>query len=507
MYGTRTEKRGVLISLAALSVAVGLAVAVNYLPTRGWRTALTAPAALVIGLLIFRFLDRWNRAAELDAGELREAIGRLGSAYRSLLEYYGTQEPEIGPPVRLRSLDRQQLNAPGLDDFVAKAEQITNQVVIARLARSSNRCTVVLGDAGSGKSALFFRLAAHIVDDYEERGTTEVPLVLSLSDWGGGSPLRRWVQEQAVATYAVSERVVDHWVGHGNSVLLLDGLDEVPVSSRSLLIQDLNSWVDTSGGTRFMISCRSSDDHLTELLSWLHADQLAVLQPIPPNTALGYVDSALSSLERHTGGPNVARWESVRRLLKDLITHEKGLRGPSMLSLVAATEDPVDFTSLGTRNVQDPAESFMSLANRLLVAGDFRAARDAYRACAQIPGSRQRSLATVLYGACEALLGNETAAREAVQESLAVRLNESIQSGDADLRVQSMTRDGRTVLKTMSHGVEYDLSQLSSRSLLTPSRVAEALDSLRASGAVEFCREGEGDVRYRRISSFVVGAE
>jgi hypothetical protein len=507
MYGTGMEKRGVLISLAALSVAVGLAIAVNYLPGQGWSTSLIAPAALALAYVLFRSLDLWTNAGRVNARESREAIERLGLAYRSLLDYYGTDQPEIGPPVRLQPFDRQRVNARSLDAFVAKAEQMANQVVIAQLARSRNRCTVVLGDAGSGKSALLFRLAAHIVDDQVERGTTEVPLVLSLSDWGGGSSLRRWVLDQTVATYAVSERVVDHWVDHGNSVLLLDGLDEVPVTSRSLLIEDLNSWVDTSGGTRFMISCRSSDENVTELLSWLHADQLAVLQPIPANEARDYVDSALSNLERQPAGLDLDRLASVRRLLKELITNQKGLRGPSMLSLVAATEDPVGVTVLGTRSIRDPAESFLSLANELLLRGNYEAARDAYRACALLPGSRQRSLSTVLYGACEALLGNEAAARQAVQESLAARLNESIQGSDLDLRSQKMSQDGRTVLQTMSDRVEYDLSQLSSRSLLTPSRVSTALDSLRAIGAVEVCGEGGGDIRYRRISSFVVGAE
>lgn len=507
MYGTGLERRGVLTSLAELSVAVSLAVAVNYLLNKSWMGALIVPFAFALAFALFRCLGRWKGAGGVDSGELAEGIERIGSAYRSLLAYYGTDQPEIGPPVCLRALDRRQVREPSVDAFVATAEQMANQVVIAQLAENRKRCTVVLGDAGSGKSALLFRLASHILRDRVERGTTEVPLVLSLGDWGGGSSLRHWVLQQTVATYAVSERVVNYWVDRGDSVLLLDGLDEVPATSRSLLIQDLNAWVDSPGATRFLISCRSSDENVTELLSWLHADQLAVLQPIPANKARNYVDSVLWNLERQPAGLDLDRLQGVRTLLKELITSQEGLRGPSMLSLVAATGNPVDFTALGTRNVRDPAETFLSMANELLLSGNYERARDTYRACAEMPGSRQRSLSTVLYGACEAFLGNEAAARAAVQESLAARLKESIQSIDPDSRAEKLSHDARTVLQAMPEDMEYDLSQLSSRSLLTPGRVEVALGSLRAVGAVEVCGEGERDIRYRRISSFVVGAE
>ena len=83
------------------------------------------------------------------------------------------------------------------------------------------------------------------------------------------------------------------------------------------------------------------------------------------------------------------------------------------------------------------------------------------------------------------MLGNDVEARNAIQDSVAVRLKESIQAFDTSLQASTMAEDEKLVLLSMVEGVSYDISQLSSRATLTPSRVAAALTTLRGIGAIE----------------------
>jgi len=153
----------------------------------------------------------------------------------------------------------------------------------------------------------------------------------------------------------------------------------------------------------------------------------------------------------------------------------------------------------------DPAAEALRLGHDFLKAGDYEAAKGAYLAASSIPGSRHHALSTSLYGACLAMLGNQEEAQAAVEESVAVRLKESITPSGPD-QIKSLSEDGRAVLRVMSSEVSYDLSQVSSRSGLTPSRADAALLALKGVGAIETTAEDEEGTRYQAGDAFLVEA-
>lgn len=496
------QRRGTLLSFGALSVAGAAASVLNL-----WAGADTRTVEVLVGVValvapIFLWFDRLSGTSTSTEESADESVQRMRLNHRSFLEHNRTERPAINPPVSLRPLG--ELEHRGrLDRFLASAETIASQVFIARIAESRNRCTVVLGDPGSGKSTLIRRLALQMADDYIDRTSSEVPLVLRLRDWGGDVPLRRWILEQMVSDYAIPAQVVNQWVSHDRCLLLLDGLDEVVASQRGLLVGHLSTMMHRSDGIRLLVSCRTSMDGLGDLFGDLGADQLAVLRPVSEATARDCVNLALDTpkwpARRLEGGLS-----SLRGLLEEIVVGNENLRGPSTLSLVSASTTMHARAAWQSESVdpEDAAAEVLRLGTEFFGRGNFEAAKETFLAASRTHGSRQRALAMMLIGACEALLGNDEEARTALQRSIDLRLAESVDPPAGDDRAQSMDNDQRSVLLAMNEGVEYSVSQLSSRTLLAPSRVVATLTGLRSIGAVEVLDVPSGDARWQRTNTF-----
>ncbi|MFX0581147.1 NACHT domain-containing protein [Nocardia nepalensis] len=492
----------VLTSGAATTLTVAAAGKFNLI----WSIVWIIPAALA-----FVSLDWLSRKPIPSPHAMEESVKRLRHQYESYVEHHAAEVQGIGPPVAVGPVPTTLQRQIDLDTALATAETMADRLFFARFFESAGRFTFLLGEPGSGKSVLLFRLAARMAKDHLEGSTTSVPLVFQLRDWTSDYPMRRWISEQACYRYAISPSVTRHWLDRGSSVLFLDGFDEVAVGQRGNLISELNSWSRSAGGTQLVVSCRSSQPDLPHVISNLHVDQLAVLRPFPQQQAVDYLEAALDRLKHQSGGA-LARSEHLDRLdrlLRGLITDESAVRLPLMLGLMAASESEINRGSedhrpsepLAIMNV-DPAEPVFTLGNDLFAMGDYDAARGAYLAASRIPGSHKRALATLLYGVCEAVVGNEIEARRAMHESIAARLEESITQSDVNNRVRVVDMDEREVLHVMLRGVSYNLSQVCSRSGLPPSRADAALRSLRNIGAIETPSDDWNNIRFRRSETF-----
>jgi hypothetical protein len=227
---------------------------------------------------------------------------------------------------------------------------------------------------------------------------------------------------------------------------------------------------------------------------------------VPQSEALSYIHAAISDLKALSSVSD-NRWEQYRRLVENLITQHDNLRAPATLGLVAATgrnSQRPEPASSGSTVAEDPAEPALQLGNELLYRGDYESAKIAYLAAMRTAGSRHQALSTALYGACEALLGNDDAARASIEESLIARLRDSVEPDEIRIRDRSLTREELRVLRVMSAKVSYDLSQISSKAGITPSRCDAALLALKGIGAVETLDSGDERTRYRSSTAFAL---
>lgn len=496
-------------AIAGPIVATLAAIALNVADHKNIYVLVSLVIVAIVTGPIFLLINRQSGSDTFDEEVYRDAVQRIRLVYRYLLDFYGTAKLEIRPPgaVSASPDEGQQFD---LGQFFDQAEFLGGELFIARLAESGRRSTLVLGEHGSGKSTLLLRLAIRMADDFLQNKSRDVPIILGLRDWTDAYPLRRWVVDQAVATYALRPEIVNGWVDRERIIVLLDGLDEVVESRRKPLLDALNVWAHSAQGTRIVVSCRTSTSDVAQIVMSVHADQLAIVRPLPENEVRRYAQAALSGIVPWSSAIQPARLTDLRRLLEEQIAAHEDLRRPVMLDLLASitTNYPQPKTprAAAPGSAEDPAEPALSLGTDLLKRGDYEAAKGAYLAASRLSGSRLQALSTTMYAACEALLGNADAARTAVQESVATRLKESVAPVDPHMRSRSLSADEKRVLRVMSYGISYDLSQISSMASLTPSRADAALLALKVMGAIESTKDKDDGIRYRVGDAFLVDA-
>lgn len=467
-------------------------------------------AALV---LVLNLLDRLVEPRGPSNDTMAATGMLLRDAYATWLDMSGARQDDILPPIALRAY-RESAHQFDLEEILTTAETVETSSFIARVAESP-RLTMVFGQPGAGKTALLLRLALQMMDDYLHGPARKVPIFLWLRDWADdGSSLRSWALRQTAATYSIRPTVVQTWLDRGDAVFLLDGLNEVSEDRRDHLVDALNAFALAPQGTQVVVSCRTSDTGIAMVTRWLQAEQLAmlapqvaVLRPLPESEARQYLlrrafrHDTLSSSSMHR-----PLQPTLRRLVEELIEQEADLRAPALLGLIEKTvaeySKHLQVRASETEEGADSAELVFRLGNQCLARGDYRAAIDAYGAVLAVSGSHLKAPAAVLRGATKALLGDHQAAHDALIESVALRLKESIEMAEVRHRTAPLSEDERLVLNVLSDDISYDPSQISALARLTPDPTNLALRALRDAGLVEVIEEREGRPRFRRNSAF-----
>lgn len=454
---------------------------------------------VVIGFvtIVFYALNSISGPPEPDREVFSEAVRHIRLVCNSRLSFYGTDKPEIEPPVSL-GLTPEEGQDFSLDAIVSKAEEIAGSLFIARFAESGHRVTLLLGESGSGKSTLLLRLAVHIANGNMVKRMSGVPLVLGLREWTGSGSWRTWLSEQASTSYGLPTEIIDRWIDQGNTILLLDGLDEVTDHvARDQLTQAIKYWTQSYRSARIVVSCRMSAEHLEGTIRSLHADQLAIIRPLPDFEARQYIHPAASDPMMAMGVNQLGPVRKLARLFEELMPQYERLRSPGVLALVTNAADEALATTgerRPSRHIDDPADPALRRGREFLVQGDYPAAKDAFLEAGHMSNSRHRALSMVLYAACEAVLGDTKSAQIALEESIAARLDESV---SPEPRSDPLTADERCVLGVLSSKITYGLSQVGSKAELTPSRTAAALLALTDRGAIETHGDSEEHLRYR----------
>lgn len=130
----------------------------------------------------------------------------------------------------------------------------------------------LLGAPGSGKSTTLRKLAAQLAMAAREDPAAPLPVLVSLGEWTGDQPLARFIAERTPEI----RRGID---GIRNRiVLLLDGLNEVPTTSRKAKAAEVRDLCGSKGSEAIVVSCRA-EDYRDELDLGLDTLTLAPLSP------------------------------------------------------------------------------------------------------------------------------------------------------------------------------------------------------------------------------------
>src|SRR6266568_4128885 len=124
----------------------------------------------------------------------------------------------------------------------------------------AKRELLILGEPGSGKSTLLLELTRTLLQRATRDEKHPLPVVFNLSSWAiERLPLTHWLVEELYLKYQVPRSLGQFLVNNEQILPLLDGLDEVAISSRTACIETINTYRRDHGITPTVVCCRTVD--------------------------------------------------------------------------------------------------------------------------------------------------------------------------------------------------------------------------------------------------------
>ena len=179
---------------------------------------------------------------------------------------------------------------------------------------------LILGAPGAGKTTTLLQLVTSMVQRAELDERQPVPVVLSLATWLADQPLSRWMVTELSHNYEVPRQLGQDWLGHGQLLPLLDGLDEVEQTHRESCAQAINQWCAENGHRPLVVTTRLRDYKALPLR--LDLSRAIVLQPL----SLEQIDIYLGSVGKRLAG--------LRAAIHSDATLRELAQSPLMLSIM-----------------------------------------------------------------------------------------------------------------------------------------------------------------------------
>ena len=173
------------------------------------------------------------------------------------------------------------------------------------------RRAVVLGEPGAGKTTTLWKLARNLVDAALDDPAAPVPVLVRLGDWKDAKqPLAAFIAEKLGGLGAH----LDTLLANERAVLLLDGLNEIPVAQRDDKARQVQRLFEAHPDLTAVVTCREQD--YTRDLGF---DRI-LITPLDPLRIREFVTRYLGAEQgealfwRLAGGENVRRtWETWRK--------------------------------------------------------------------------------------------------------------------------------------------------------------------------------------------------
>lgn len=196
--------------------------------------------------------------------ERRKQLILLRKVHRFWVEGVLQKSLAASPPLEL-SWD----HVPGMvelpwEDVVhhALVEQKRDRAIVEAFD-NADRALLILGEAGSGKTATLLRLADALGKRATANALEPVPVVLNLSSWAAdGLPLSDWLAAELAAKYQIPKRIGRMWLADDALALLLDGYDEVPSLHREACARAINAFRQEWGLTAIAVTTRTAEYEL-----------------------------------------------------------------------------------------------------------------------------------------------------------------------------------------------------------------------------------------------------
>ena len=137
---------------------------------------------------------------------------------------------------------------------------------------------LILGAPGSGKTTALLELARNLLKQAEADERQPMPVVFNLPSWATQRPaVDQWLIDELRTRYDIPLATAKQWVGGGEILPLLDGLDEVAKTSRAECVEAINAFHSQHGTVRFVVCSRSQDYEALGTL--LQVQEAVELQP------------------------------------------------------------------------------------------------------------------------------------------------------------------------------------------------------------------------------------
>ncbi|MFN2137828.1 MAG: hypothetical protein ACK2UK_17870 [Candidatus Promineifilaceae bacterium] len=166
---------------------------------------------------------------------------------------------------------------------------------IYRSYRRADGALLILGGPGAGKTTMLITLANALIERARASPREPVPAILDLSSWAQSSGhLAEWVVEEIAAKYQVPQRYGRKWLSEDDLILLLDGLDTLPIAVRRSCIVALNEFHLKQGLTGIAVCCRTKEyEESAQLLSFSGA---LLLEPLEEKQLTAFITQSNDSL-------------------------------------------------------------------------------------------------------------------------------------------------------------------------------------------------------------------
>ena len=197
---------------------------------------------------------------------------------------------------------------------------------------------LIMGEPGAGKTTLLSKLGHHITQRVEQNSELPIPVEFKLAFWADKRlPLDEWLVTELVTKYDIRPKVAQFLVDEDQLLLLLDGLDDVPLEHRASCVKAINEF-------RYMplvvCSRRSEYEALNIRLKLRGA---ITLQPLTDTQITTYLDRVGTDLL------------AVRRTLQHDMALQELARSPLMLNIMSLAYQGKSVQELG---------EFMSVESR-----------------------------------------------------------------------------------------------------------------------------------------------